>query len=726
MQSGFQEFGRLLRVAPLYDLCRLLPKPRKTMLLPNISRCASKFILITSVVCPLVYAQADADKPMTEAVILSPFVITSETDAGYRSENTVSGTKTNTEIRKTPQSIQVINPAFISDQQSQVMADALRYTSGVTEGNNSRGDRFEMRGFTTGIPFRNGFRDTGRAPRDTANFDRIEVAKGPASVIMSRTSPGGAMNILSKLPQPKTGATVEAQFGSDSFKRAVFDATGPLGDGKLAYRLTGALQDSSSHVDLFYIERKFVSPIVTFQATDALKFVAEWEYLDDLRRPYDGILAFGTAPLNVGPETYYGETFAYNDVQTFTQRYEALYTQGSHFSARLAFRDNRTNEVGDVVNQTGVSSSGLLVNRRVSRQNNYVDNQYFQADFLFNFDTGNVRHNLLLGYEYGWNLTGGAVDRASLAAISVTNPQHGVAIPGTFAPFSNTQTATWYREYYVQEQAFFFEDRLTLLAGARFAAFDNRTDNFRTSNTTRDGGDAPNPRFGAVWLPRDGISLYVISSEIQVASTVSDPDGTTFDPVTSKLLESGIRLETSDKRFAFTFSYFDLVQNNVLQSDPNRVGFRLQSGESSSHGLEVDMTATPMKGWEILGAASFMKAEVTGDVNPARIGLRLANTPDRSFSFWNKYTLQSGLMKNLGLGIGVINVSDRVGDANNTFFLSSYTRVDLSLSYKHDRWMFDLNLRNALDEKYIEASSSRNAVRPGAPSNLLARIHYRF
>ena len=127
-------------------------------------------MLIASVVCPLVYAQADADKPMTEAVILSPFVITSETDKGYRSENTVSGTKTNTEIRKTPQSIQVINHSFISDQQSQVMADALRYTSGVTEGNNSRGDRFEMRGFTTGIPFRNGFRDTGRAPPRHSKF----------------------------------------------------------------------------------------------------------------------------------------------------------------------------------------------------------------------------------------------------------------------------------------------------------------------------------------------------------------------------------------------------------------------------------------------------------------------------------------------------------------------------------------------------------------------------
>ncbi|MCC5023331.1 MAG: hypothetical protein J6386_11300 [Candidatus Synoicihabitans palmerolidicus] len=70
---------------------------------------------------------------------------------------------------------------------------------------------------------------------------------------------------------------------------------------------------------------------MTFQATDALKFVGEWEYTDDRRRPYYGILAYGTAPLAVGPETYSGEDFAYNDVQTFPQRYEALFTKSEHF-----------------------------------------------------------------------------------------------------------------------------------------------------------------------------------------------------------------------------------------------------------------------------------------------------------------------------------------------------------------------------------------------------------
>ncbi|MCC5023329.1 MAG: TonB-dependent receptor [Candidatus Synoicihabitans palmerolidicus] len=278
----------------------------------------------------------------------------------------------------------------------------------------------------------------------------------------------------------------------------------------------------------------------------------------------------------------------------------------------------------------------------------------------------------------------------------------------------------------MQEQTFSFDDRLSLLAGARWAEFSNLTNNYRTGASNRAGGDAPNSRFGAVWLPRDGVSVYVVNSEIQVASTVADLDGTTFDPVTSELVEAGVRFELADKRVTLTLSYFDLVQNNVLQSDPARLGCRIQTGESSSNGVELDLTASPLVGWQILGSASLLKAEVSGDVNPARIGLRVPNTPDQTFSVWNKYMWQSDPLDGFGVGCGIIHVSDRVGDANNSFLVPSYTRLDLSVSYVRERWAVDVNLRNALDEDYIESVSSRTAVRPGTPTNFLARLRYRF
>lgn len=662
--------------------------------------------------------------PPGDWVVMSPFRVTGDTDEGYRSENSVAGTKTNVPIRQTPQSIQVVNRSFIDDQQAQIMADALRYTSGVTEGNNPRGDRFEMRGFTTGIPFKNGFRDTGRAPRDTANFERIEVAKGPASVIMSRTSPGGSMNILSKQPRAAAAYVLGVQFGSHDFYRATVDATGPVGTDRLLYRLNAAWQDSGSFRDTFFIERTFASPIVTFQATPSLALVFELEHLEDRRRPDSGIVAVGTAPAPVAPGTYYGEDFAFNKALTLTHRYEALYTR-ERISARLAFRRNQTNERGDTVTLTGVAGNGQSVNRRVDRNTNWVENDYFQSDFLFDFATGPAQHKSLVGFEYGSNTDGGRQQRAALAPIAVANPARG-AVPGAFAPFSHNSTTTWFREYYAQHQVFLFEDRLTLLAGARFAEFAQRTTNFVTGAVSRAGGDAPNPRIGIVWLPRENVSLYAVRSDIQVPSTITNPDGTVFDPVTSELHEAGVRLELADKRYTVTASYFDLVQNNVLQPDPVRPGFLLQTGESTSRGFEVDLTATPAPGWQILGSAAWTTAEISGDVNPARLGLRLPNTPRRTLSVWNRYTFEAGAAKGLGVGVGVIHVGQRAGDANNSFFVDAYTRVDLMLDYPYRRWSFSLNVRNALDTDYIESAAARLSIMPGAPRNLLARATLRF
>ena len=464
---------------------------------------------------------------------------------------------------------------------------------------------------------------------------------------------------------------------------------------------------------------------MTFQVTKSLKLIAEVEYLDDMRPPDSGIVAIGTGIPPIAPGSSYSENLAYNDVQTVTARYEVLYTAGEHVSFRHAYRNNQTNEGGDEVTVTGVSANNLLVNRRVSRTSNWVDNLYTQNDLILNFKTGGARHNLLLGFEYGWNDSGDRASRASLATIAVTNPVRGLATPGAFTLFSDTRSKVWFRESYIQDQVFLFNDHLTLLGGVRYANSGQRTNNYLTSVVARTGSADPNPRLGAVWLPGAGFSLFAVQTAILVPGTSSDPDGTTFDPVESKLTEVGLRAELMGKRFVGTVSFFDITQTNVLVPDPARVGFRLQTGERTSRGVEIDLTANPMRGWQILGAISLTKAEVSADT-VIKVGNKLPNTPAETFSLWNKYTVQSGQLAGLGMGAGVISVAKRWGDDTNTFTVDPYTRVDLSLDYRWKRWLLGVNLRNALNTDYIEASSSRLAVRPGAPRNFLAQLRYRF
>ena len=302
------------------------------------------------------------------AAMLSPFQINEKQDDGYRSLNSVTGSKTNTPLLKMPQSIQIINLSFLLDQKTFIMADALRYTSGVTEGANSRGDRFEMRGFTSGIPFKNGFRDTGRAPRDASNFDRIEVAKGPASVTLSRTNPGGAMNILTKLPLPRPQGEVVTTIGAHRFYRANVDSTGPLAGSKLLYRVNAAWHDSESFREEFFIRRSFFTPVVTWAPTQSTRVVAEVEYMHDVRRTDGGLVAVGTRVVDVPRGTYYGMPFDRNSSDLIAGRLELLHTVSDHLSLRVAMRNNQCNEWGDETQSVGVTTDNLFLRRQVAAQ----------------------------------------------------------------------------------------------------------------------------------------------------------------------------------------------------------------------------------------------------------------------------------------------------------------------------------------------------------------------
>src|SRR5688572_14914794 len=477
-----------------------------------------------------------------DPIVLSPFEITTSQDEGYRSNNSASGSKTNTAIRETPQSIQIVNQSFMDDIQARSVADALLYTSGITEGQNPRGDRFEIRGFTTGIPFKNGFRDTGRAPRDNANFDRIEVAKGPASVIFSRTSPGGAVNILTKLPQPRPFIGVSTTVGGYDYYRATLDLNGPLAGKNLLYRLNVAYQDSGSYRDHGFIHRQFVAPVFSWIIGSRTRLNVEFEYLRDRRVNDAGIVAVGTTPLPIDPSTFYGDPDDVNATEQISGRYEILHSFESGIALRHAFRVNQTNERGYETQFNSVNTTTLLLNRaRRYLVDENVDYFYVQTEASYELRATGGRHKLIAGFEFGCNFDGGITDQAPMTSTSVLAPDRGTT--GAFTNNRWLDGTTWVEEYFVQDQFYFLEDKLALLAGARFARIEQFNTNKRTNVKTDTSGDAPNPRFGIVWLPNDSLSVFANRSDLLTPQSGANPDGTTFDPITAVLTEVGARFD---------------------------------------------------------------------------------------------------------------------------------------------------------------------------------------
>lgn len=238
-----------------------------------------------------------------QPVVLSPFTVDASRDRGYRATNSISGTRLNTAIKDLPMPIEVITAEFLRDTGSTDLRQSLRYSSGVLlqtqndygaaagsfsttpgkinnpEGQTASPDQTHMkiRGFETESVLRDGFRRQNST--DSVNIARVEIARGPASLLYGVGNFGGVVNYLTKTPDTKPFSELTVSIGSYNFTRATLDTTAPLlPDGKLGYRLTAAFQDTDSYTDWNTEHHYFVSPVVVWRPFKGTEILLDFEY----------------------------------------------------------------------------------------------------------------------------------------------------------------------------------------------------------------------------------------------------------------------------------------------------------------------------------------------------------------------------------------------------------------------------------------------------------------
>lgn len=225
-----------------------------------------------------------------ETVQLSPFQVTTARDKGYRATNSISGTRLDTPIKELPMPIEVITEQFLRDTGSTDLRQSLRYSSGIVlQSQNDQGNNvfhgaggvhnpegatanktqstYKIRGYISDIVLRDGFRR--QSSTDSINISRVEVIRGPAALLYGIGNFGGIVNYLPKQAERRESSKAGFAFGSHEFMRAWFDTTGPLGaegdSAKLAYRVTGAWQDTGNHTELYSEDHWFVSPSLNWK-----------------------------------------------------------------------------------------------------------------------------------------------------------------------------------------------------------------------------------------------------------------------------------------------------------------------------------------------------------------------------------------------------------------------------------------------------------------------------
>jgi iron complex outermembrane recepter protein len=256
---------------------------------------------------PAARAQTVPASPPTSAtedvVTLSPFTVDETKDKGYRATNSISGTRLNTSIKDLPMPIEVITEKFLRDTASTDLRESLRYSSGILlqtqndygspagsfstspgkinnpEGITASADQTHMkiRGFETQSVLRDGFRRQNAT--DSVNIARVEVARGPASLLYGVGNFGGVVNYLVKTPSTERGTEVTFAVGGDDFYRGTIDVTGPItASGSLAYRVTAAYQERGSYTDFNDEDHSFVSPVFSWRPTPTTEVLLDIEY----------------------------------------------------------------------------------------------------------------------------------------------------------------------------------------------------------------------------------------------------------------------------------------------------------------------------------------------------------------------------------------------------------------------------------------------------------------
>jgi len=247
----------------------------------------ASLLLSLAPVVPGTQAQTATPAASQETAIeLSPFEVRSNRDNGYAATNTISGTKLNTPIKDIPIAIQVVTEDLIRDLQAVTIEDATRYATGVSQpiGNSEFGaadGRFNLRGFSFASPKRNGFTTPGTI--DMTNVSRIEILKGPASVLYGEATAGGIVNYITKGPKAKAESSVQIQAGSYDFYRAQIESTGPIGSllgGKVLYRLDASYLDRSSNINDYDQRQAFVSPLLQWRPFQGTQVTLQYEFLD--------------------------------------------------------------------------------------------------------------------------------------------------------------------------------------------------------------------------------------------------------------------------------------------------------------------------------------------------------------------------------------------------------------------------------------------------------------
>lgn len=673
--------------------------------------------------------------------------------ATIAAKHTATATKTDTPIEKTPQSISVVTREEMDLKQPGTVKDALSYTPGVfaTRGSSTTFDVVSIRGFTTSTTvntnqYLDGMKLQGdnysEASIDPYFLERVELLRGPVSVLYGKSHPGGVVSMVTKRPTTEPLKEVQFKMGTHNLWQTGFDFSDAIDDnGEFSYRLTGLGRSQNAQQENIKSTRYAVAPAFSWRPDDKTDFTLLSNFQSDPDAGYYGWLpregtvvpyydAAGKAhklptDFNEGEkdnrlsrrQQLIGYSFAHGFDDTFTVRQNLRYTR-VHTLYTSTYGNGY--QAPAQINRAFVRSDEDL--------NSFTVDTQLQSDFA----TGAVDHTLLIGVDYLRMRNDIDADYGTANPISMTNPQYGNANVNINFPYAviNRQEQTG---LYVQDQAEWNKWILTL--GGRYDFAKTSTFTRSSSSLAEINDEQFTWRGGLNYVFDNGIAPYISYSESFEPISGSTLGGKPFDPSRGKQYEAGVKYVPKDLPVTVTAAVYQLTKDKNLTADPANTAFSVQGGEIRSRGFELEAKAAATQNIDITASYSFTDAEYTHDT--LYEGKRPAEIPRNMASLWADYTFHETALSGLTLGAGaryVGNTSSFYGSGpktNQTFNVASYTVADAMVKYDLARFglpgsSIGVNVNNLFDREYVSSCYRDHACYWGAERQIVGTATFRF
>ena len=727
-----------------------------------------------------------------ELTALQEVEVIGRKESSYKNTNSFIGTKTASALKEVPQSVGYVTKELILDQGATTVNEVVKNISGVNQ--NSSYNDFSIRGFrATGNRnsgnLLNGMRAQTSLWKQSslANIERVEVIKGPASALFGNAAPGGVINRVTKKPLFENKNSITVGVGSWNTLKTYGDFTGPLNPKKtLLYRLNLGYEKTDSFRDLQGSESIIAAPSFSYIPNEKTHINVDFVYQNFNGKidrgqsvPADGNVYSTPISRSLSAANDFLKENTLNTTIALTHKFSdhislnAIYLNSSysedmleHTQANLYYK-----QIGNGANAFRYADPNKVM-MTANQRKRYFANNSFNTYFNFNFNTGILKHKLLVGYDYfiseqkagsssisaqGYlskdktKVVNTYTTTANVLAGSVQTPTTNVPVFDLYDPIAGNaykdiskyiwkqNTLNPYEEYshgvYVQEQIDI--SIVKLLIGLRQEWFTETLNKETTKEISRQTSVFI-PRVGLVVEASENINLYstwVKGFQPQGANIQSDPDryGGPFDYMKSELYEVGLKTEWFNKRLSATLAIFKITQENSLEQSPKagKADWRVPVDEESN-GFELDVAGQILPNFSVVANYAYTDARIVKLKEEGAIkdlNVQRPSTPRHAANLWTKYIFENGSLKGLGAGIGVSYASERLGQVGRRATAASYpdyTLLNAVLYYKVKDVQLQLNVNNVLNRTYWISGYDNLRNFPGAPRNINASVTYRF